>query len=352
MAKNIGDSSEKSRELTLTLARKTKDLIEANKAKDAFLANMSHELKTPLNSINVISSIMKKNKDNLFDEKTISNLSIINKCGNDLLFLINDVLSISKLEAGEIIVENRTINLESTVKDIKLMFDPQMKEKNLTFNYSFDKSIEYIYSDQQKIEQIIKNLLSNALKFANNGIINFTVINVNNLVHISVQDNGIGIDKDKLEHVFDRFKQADDSTTRNYGGTGLGLSICKELAELLEGDIDVISELDKGSTFTLKIPKNLEKVQVPKLDNSIVPDKKDNTILLFSNDVIELMPLAISLKEFFEVQQVFKVDEFKAALGKSFSAIIINYSKNDTTQINDILHTTKNKIIYQGRYHH
>jgi signal transduction histidine kinase len=237
------------------------ELIQANKSKDDFLANMSHELKTPLNSINVISDVMMRNRANNLDEKQVKNLEIINKCGKDLLFLINDVLDISKLEAGQIILNNGTIDIKELIRSIYDMFYPQTKVKDIDFVLKIDESLNNIYSDEDRIKQIVKNLLSNALKFTQEGKISLIVKDENENIRILVKDEGIGIPEDKLEHIFDRFKQVDGSTTRKYGGTGLGLAICKELAQLLKGNITVKSELDKGSTFEVVISKNEDLIE-------------------------------------------------------------------------------------------
>ena len=157
MTKNIDESHSNLKKLNLIQEKQKIELIEANKAKDDFLANMSHELKTPLNSINVISSVMMKNKDTSLSDKQVQNLSIINHCGNDLLFLINDVLDLSKLEAGEIALDYTTFNLNELMLDIKNMIKPQAKDKNIKFLFEYEESINFIYSDKQRIKQIVKN---------------------------------------------------------------------------------------------------------------------------------------------------------------------------------------------------
>lgn len=258
MQMNLIQRNQELKEYNKQLRVQKYELIQANKAKDDFLANMSHELKTPLNSINVISDIMKRNRENNLNEKQIKNLEIVNKCGKDLLFLINDILNLSKLEAGQIILNNDSINIKEYFNGIYDMFYPQTKDKQIDFVLKVDDNLTNIYSDGDRIKQIIKNLLSNALKFTQNGKIFMFVEDLGKDISVKVVDEGIGIPKDKLEHIFDRFKQVDESTTRKYGGTGLGLSICKELAHLLKGTITVESEIDKGIEFKLIIPKNEE----------------------------------------------------------------------------------------------
>lgn len=261
---------EKLKLLTKDLEEQKEELIIANKAKDDFLANMSHELKTPLNSINIISSVMSRNKEENLSEKDVYNLNMINKCGHDLLYLINDMLDISKLEANQIVLNKEDINLKLLIKDITEIFKPQVTNKNLELKVSVEDSIKFIHNDKQRIKQIVENLLSNALKFTARGKIEVQVKDKNNFIEILVKDEGIGIKEDKLEHIFDRFKQAEESTSRRYGGTGLGLAICKELSILLGGDIKVQSIFGKGSIFRVFIPKNEEEIK--SLENI---DKKD-----------------------------------------------------------------------------
>ncbi|WP_419765185.1 MAG: ATP-binding protein [Arcobacter sp.] len=256
MQNNLNERKSIQREYTKALRKQRFELMEANKSKDNFLANMSHELKTPLNSINVISEVMMRNKTDNLDIKQVKNLEIINKCGKDLLFIINDVLDISKLEAGQLILNYDKINIKELIKSVYDMFYLQVKIKNLDFILKIDDNLDLIYSDENRIKQIIKNLLSNALKFTSKGKISLIAKDENKNLKIIVKDEGIGIPEDKLEYIFDRFKQADGTTTRHYGGTGLGLSICNELALLLKGSITVTSELEKGSSFEFVISKN------------------------------------------------------------------------------------------------
>jgi len=269
------------------------ELIKANKSKDDFLANMSHELKTPLNSINVISSIMMKNTKKLLNEEQVKNLGIINSCGNDLLFLINDVLDVSKLEAGEIQLLNETLDFRSIMEKIRGMFEAQMKTKGIEFIFEYDNNIGYIYSDEQRIKQVVKNLLSNALKFAQNGTVKLIAKDAKDQVEILVKDDGIGIPQDKLEHIFDRFKQVDESTTRNYGGTGLGLAICRELTHLLGGDIQVKSKENEGTIFKVTIAKNSDQVDISQISTQEV----DNTITLEAKEEKANNTAPLELKE-------------------------------------------------------
>ena len=323
---------------------------EANKSKDDFLANMSHELKTPLNSINIISDVMIKNKSGNLDEKQIKNLEIVHKCGKDLLYLINDVLDLSKLDAKQNHIHNTKINLKNFMTSIYEMFLAQIKAKNIELIFKIDDNLDYIYNDQNKIKQIIRNLLSNALKFTEKGKIYFIVKDDKNNIKIIIQDEGIGIPQDKIEYIFDRFKQLDGSTTRKYGGTGLGLSICKEIITLLNGEIKVTSEQNKGSTFEVIIPKNMNLATSQNLENfqdefeenndkNIVLDENTNfisptksiekeSIYVLNNDPISFFNLIIELNKKYHVKQLSKVEQlFLIETKDKNPKIIIDISK-------------------------
>ena len=328
---------------------------EANKSKDDFLANMSHELKTPLNSINVISEVMVKNRKKNLNEKQIKNLEIVNKCGRDLLFLVNDVLDLSKLEAGQIVLNNKEINVKDFVSSIYDMFKPQTKLKDVKFVVKVDENINSIYSDEERIKQIVKNLLSNALKFTEKGEISLEVEDDKDNVKIIVKDEGIGIPKDKLEHIFDRFKQVDGSTTRKYGGTGLGLSICKELAILLKGEISVESILDEGSSFILTIPKNKhlskkkETVKIKK-DEKTKRVEKDKIIIL-NSDTQYFLKVFLSLKQKYNVIQSQNFDEVLAKLNEEkYEKVIVDISSSniEETKLETIAKENNLYLIYEN----
>ncbi|WP_072681904.1 ABC transporter substrate binding protein [Arcobacter sp. LA11] len=352
----------KIREYSLKLDSQNKELIEANKSRDDFLANMSHELKTPLNSINIISSVMMKNKDEKLNNEQVKNLKVINSCGQDLLFLINDVLDISKLEAGEIIINYQVFDFYECMNKLKNMIEPQATKKGLTLVLKYESDVRLINSDEQRIAQILKNLLSNALKFTQKGEIRIIVKDSNNFISICVEDDGIGIAKEKLDSIFDRFKQVDGSTSRIYGGTGLGLSICKELANLLKGSIDVQSVLNVGTKFILNLPKNTNKanekenIEKPKtvnnykkektledLDGKIKEEKKN--ILIFNNDPISYLKIIVKLKNDYEVTQINnEKDLFEELENKNnYSHIIIDTNNLNLEELEKI--NPQNKLI-------
>lgn len=250
------------------LEAKAKELEQASQYKSDFLANMSHELRTPLNSLLILSGILVKNKNGNLSQEDVESAKIINKSGKDLLQLINEILDLSKIEAGKMTVEIEKVNPIDLKSEIIMDFKHQAEKKGLDFHVDiaddFPLSIE---TDALRLNQIIKNLLSNALKFTSKGAINVVMkleddkstfwrdhLNSTETCSISVSDTGVGIPDEKKEAIFEAFQQADGSTSRKYGGTGLGLSISKELARMLGGEIHLESEVGKGSIFTLYIP--------------------------------------------------------------------------------------------------
>ena len=244
-----------------TMVLKNEELENASKYKSEFLANMSHELRTPLNSILILSKQLSENKTKNLTPKQVEYGNIIYKSGADLLDLINDMLDLSKIEAGKIDLHYEETKTENIVQDMQEMFNAVAKEKDIKFITSIEPLVpEFILTDRQRLEQIVKNLLSNAFKFTEKKgevKLSFSALEKDGMLHITVMDTGIGIPKEKQQLIFEAFQQADSSTNRKYGGTGLGLSICKELIRLLNGEIHVQSEERKGSTFTVYLPLTL-----------------------------------------------------------------------------------------------
>ncbi|WP_462273503.1 PAS domain-containing sensor histidine kinase [Methanohalophilus sp.] len=230
---------------------------EANRTKSEFLANMSHELRTPLNSIIGYSQILNQNPSDNMDEKEIKYSSNILNSGEHLLDLINDILDISKVEAGKMDYEPEKINLSQTIEIVIGLVKPLAMKKSIDIQFINNSEIFKVSADNVKVKQILHNLLSNAIKFTpEKGKIEIYLSTVDNTAQISVSDTGIGIPEDKQKNIFDPFEQADSSTNRKYGGTGLGLALVKKYVEMHGGDIWIESEVGKGSTFTFMLPFN------------------------------------------------------------------------------------------------
>ncbi|MFS0774733.1 CHASE3 domain-containing protein [Neobacillus sp. 3P2-tot-E-2] len=267
--------------------KKAKDELEdysrklqmSSQYKTDFLANMSHELRTPLNSILILSQMLMEIDGEMDSTEVMDSSRVIYTAGSDLLRLIDDILDLSKIEAGKIEILTDEVNVTEIPQMMKNMFDPVAAKKNLTFEVVTAANVpSVITTDGQRLQQIWKNLLSNAFKFTEQGSVTVNIELAQpekveklwpglemeeQVLAISVTDTGIGIAKEKQQSIFEAFQQVDGTTNRQYGGTGLGLSICREFTRLLGGAIQVESEPEKGSTFILYIPCSLEAAEYP-----------------------------------------------------------------------------------------
>jgi len=235
---------------------KARELEQASRYKSDFLANMSHELRTPLNSLLILSKLLGDNPQRNLSDEQVQYARTIQSSGNDLLNLINDILDLSKIEAGHIQVRSETVSLQRLASDLHQTFDPVAGERRLEFAVDIDGGCPpTVVTDRQRLEQILKNLLSNAFKFTEAGKIDLRIAPAGaDRLSLAVTDTGIGVSEEQHQSIFEAFRQADGAINRRYGGTGLGLSISRELARLLGGAIALQSEPGKGSTFTLTIP--------------------------------------------------------------------------------------------------
>jgi len=227
---------------------------EADRLKSEFLANMSHELRTPMNAIIGFTRLVRRKSADVLPTKQRENLEKVEISANQLLGLINDILDLSKIEAGKMILSTSPFDLASLVGACFATVEPMVKTDRVRLVKEVPGNLPEVLSDQDKLKQIIINLLSNALKFTEEGEVKLSAVLEDSLLKIAVFDTGIGIPSHALQYIFDEFRQVDGSSTRRYGGTGLGLSITKKLAHLLGGTIDVSSVEGEGSTFTVTIP--------------------------------------------------------------------------------------------------
>jgi PAS domain S-box-containing protein len=231
----------------------------ADKLKSAFLATMSHELRTPLNSIIGFTGILLQKLVGPLSEEQEKQLKMVQGSARHLLDLINDVLDISKIEAGEIEIRLEKITYNEILQKSLEKIQPLADRKGLKIKVEMDPPVVEIFTDRRRVEQVLLNLLSNAVKFTEQGEIEVSSKIDGNCLITSIRDSGIGIKKEDLNGLFMPFKQVDSGLTRQYEGTGLGLSICKRIVELLEGRIWVESEWGKGSSFTFSLPLTKEK---------------------------------------------------------------------------------------------
>ncbi|MDQ3677198.1 MAG: response regulator, partial [Actinomycetota bacterium] len=250
-----------------SLEEKAEQLALSSKYKSEFLANMSHELRTPLNSLLILSKLLAENPDENLTDKQIEFASTIHTAGADLLSIISDILDLSKVEAGKMEITPGQIELGSIRGYVERAFGSIAEQKGLAFEVvTADDAPPAIFTDEQRLQQVLRNLLSNAFKFTEAGQVELAFNSSDErapdgtpyALSITVRDTGIGIAEDKLRLILEPFQQADGTTSRRFGGTGLGLSICREVARILGGEIRVSSEPGSGSAFTLLLPNYTE----------------------------------------------------------------------------------------------
>jgi CheY-like chemotaxis protein/CHASE3 domain sensor protein len=253
----LEDQKEALTQAQAVLTAKADELERANQYKSEFLANMSHELRTPLNSSLILAKLLADNKEGNLTEEQVKFAHTISSAGNDLLVLINDILDLSKIEAGKVEVMSEPVIVSSMVEALAQSFAPLAREKSLGFETVIEPGAPpLIETDPQRLGQVLKNLLSNAIKFTEAGAVSVRVSgSPDDSIAFAVLDTGIGIADSQLGLVFEAFRQADGSTHRKYGGTGLGLSISRDLARLLGGELAVRSAPGEGSVFTLTLPR-------------------------------------------------------------------------------------------------
>ncbi|WLE96596.1 MAG: response regulator [Candidatus Electrothrix communis] len=292
------------------IERKAAEVARSSKYKSEFLANMSHELRTPLNSLLLLAQTLEVNRQGNLTEDDIEMVKVMHHSGEELLALINDILDLSKVEAGHMTLVLDRIKVSDFFAELNRNFRHQAEQKGLALHCNIaDEVPQYISSDRQRLEQILNNLLSNAVKFTDQGEITMSVslvplgidlrrldLSPENALAVTVQDSGIGIPFAKQQVVFEAFKQADGGTARKYGGTGLGLSIARDLADLLGGEIHLESKEGEGTTFTLYLPVQKENGVVPDcmekapiVDMSVEDDRQglqenDDVVLVIEDD--------------------------------------------------------------------
>ena len=259
---------------------KARELEQASRYKSDFLANMSHELRTPLNSSLILAKLLADNPDDNLTAEQVKYAETIRSSGNDLLNLINDILDLSKIEAGHVEIMPEPVAVERVAGNLRQLFEPIAQERRLEFTVEIASGCpETISTDLKRLEQVLKNLLSNAFKFTEAGRVTFAITCTDaDSISFVVSDTGIGISEDQQQRIFEAFHQADGTISRRYGGTGLGLSISRELVRLLAGTMQVQSRPGEGSTFTVTIPANYDpalvaprEVRAPAPTTAVIP---------------------------------------------------------------------------------
>lgn len=277
---SVSTLEERVEERTEELNKAVLKASAANKAKTEFLANMSHEIRTPLNGVLGMLDVLRRTP---LTEKQLYYTDIINQSGNNLLIILSDILDLSKIESGKETINNAPCDLKNLIQETVNLFGASASEKELDLNFEYEPNLEcYFLTDLNRVRQILSNLIGNAIKFTPEGSVNVSATGTTEgeyaNVEISVQDTGIGIKQDKIDMIFEKFTQAENSTTRRFGGTGLGLTISRKLAHALGGEIRVCSKPDHGTTFVIHLPlKRIKKPVSVNFNEPPAPFEKDLT---------------------------------------------------------------------------
>jgi signal transduction histidine kinase/CheY-like chemotaxis protein/HAMP domain-containing protein len=272
-AKELAVQGNELTEQNIELEMQKTQLDEANRLKSTFLSNMSHELRTPLNSVIALSGVLSRRLKDRIPQDEFGYLEIIERNGKNLLALINDLLDLSRIEAGHEEISLTSFNVADLAEEVFSMLQPQAESKNIIMENFVPQNLSPVRSDYVKCRHILQNLLANAVKFTSRGSVKIGASIVEKEVHIRISDTGIGISGEDLKYIFDEFRQVDSGSSRKFGGTGLGLSIARKYARMLHGEIRVESEPGKGSVFTLILPMVLEVSDSPKNETREIPEQ-------------------------------------------------------------------------------
>ncbi len=297
----LQQKSEELQQQNIELEAQKKQVESANQLKSEFLSNMSHELRTPLNSIMALSQVLIMQTKNILDAEQYSYLEIVRRNGKNLLSLINDILDLSKIEAGKMEILPKPFSVGQLLEITKENLMSLATSKNIQIDVSIPAGLPKIESDEAKLHQVLTNIVGNAVKFTEQGGVEISAKQQDGDVLILVRDSGIGISKELLPHIFDEFRQGDGTTSRRYEGTGLGLAIAYKITRILGGDIKVESRIGEGSVFTIRIPvvwhENIHTVPSSIEFKEHISAANGQTILVVDDDELAVQKISSSLRD-------------------------------------------------------
>lgn len=327
---------------------KATEVEQASRYKSDFLANMSHELRTPLNSSLILAKLLADNPDDNLTAEQVKFAQTIQSSGNDLLNLINDILDLSKIEAGHVEIRPEPVSIQRTADTLQRMFAPLADNKGLNFSVDIAADVvPLIETDPQRLEQVLKNLLANAIKFTEAGQVSLLIRPTGaEQIAISVTDTGIGITEEQQHRIFEAFHQADSTISRKFGGTGLGLSISRELVRLLGGTIHLKSKAGSGSTFTLIIPHKFDAEQV-RPASPVVP-AAPNTSLTHDTPPASMLPAPTSITS---TTRGIVDDDRKNATEKARKLLIVEDDQSFALILRDLARELDFQALVAGTAH-
>jgi len=325
------------------IQNKAQEVEQASRYKSDFLANMSHELRTPLNSSLILSKLLADNPDDNLTPEQVKFAQTIHSAGNDLLDLINDILDLSKIEAGHVEINPEPVSVVRMVDGLRHLFDPLANDKGLGFVVDVSGDVAaVIQTDPQRLEQVLRNLLSNAIKFTQSGQVRLEVLaTVDDHIAFNVTDTGIGIPEDQQRRIFEAFHQADSTISRRFGGTGLGLSISRELVRLLGGTLRLTSTPGQGSTFTVTIPQ----VFAP---NAVKPAMASTTQPLASSQDSSAAAITVPAHPETKTPQIVQDDRQQTADNNGRTLLIIEDDPVFATILRDLAREMEFRAIVAG----
>nr|WP_280520055.1 response regulator [Rhizobium cremeum] len=336
------DNLERSKD---AIEAKAKEVELASRYKSDFLANMSHELRTPLNSSLILAKLLADNSEGNLTAQQVQFAQTIQSSGNDLLNLINDILDLSKIEAGHVEINPEAVSIERTINGLRHMFEPLAANKGLKLDVSVAASVPaVIHTDPQRLEQVLKNLLANAVKFTEKGSVSLGVSrHGDNEVAFAIKDSGIGIADEQQKRIFEAFHQADSTISRKFGGTGLGLSISRELVRLLGGRFQLQSQLGQGSTFTVIIPAEFDSalVQAPKQDLAPPIASAAEPVLRAEAEITAQKPKAVAIVD----------DDRAASEATARKLLIVEDDQSFALILRDLARELKFQALVAGTAH-